>query len=77
MDYMKINSDYIIDWCVKNGEVAWLKATAAKKFPTEDGKERSISFVELKLAFVEKFMPEIAPQKKEKKPSMFDRIAAL
>ena len=39
-------------------------------------KKTKISFVELKNAFCEEFMPEIAP-KKEKKASMYDIIAAL
>ena len=38
---------------------------------------RPISFIQIKLAFVEKFMPEIKPEKKEKKTSMFDLINAL
>lgn len=37
---------------------------------------RPISFIQIKIAFVEKFMPEIAP-KKTKKPTMYDLIAAL
>jgi hypothetical protein len=61
----------IIDWCKANGEVAWLKKTAATEI---DG--RKITFIELKKAFVDKFMPEIAP-KSTKKPSMYELIAAL
>lgn len=38
---------------------------------------RKPSFIEIKMAFVEKFMPEIAPEKKEAKPTMYDIIAAL
>ena len=38
--------------------------------------ERPISFIEIKKAFAEKFMPEIAPAK-AKKPSMYDLIASL
>lgn len=38
---------------------------------------RPISFVQLKIDFVNEFMPEIAPEKKDKKPNMFDMIAAL
>lgn len=37
---------------------------------------RPISFIQIKIAFVDKFMPEIAP-KKNKKPTMYDLIAAL
>lgn len=39
---------------------------------------KDISFVELKMEFCKKFMPELVPvSTKEKKPSMFDKIAAL
>lgn len=37
---------------------------------------RPISFIQIKIAFVNKFMPEIAPKAK-KKESMYDRIMAL
>lgn len=37
---------------------------------------RPISFIQIKIAFVNKFMPEIAP-KAQKKESMYDRIMAL
>ena len=38
---------------------------------------RPISFIQLKKEFVEKFMPEIAPSKKDKKATFYDIIAAL
>lgn len=38
---------------------------------------RPISFIQIKLAFAEKFMPEIAPKKQPKKPTMYDIIANL
>ena len=72
MDFMKMTVTDIIDWCKANGEVSWLKKTAATEI---DG--RKITFIELKKAFVDKFMPEIAPKSKPKQPSMYDRIAAL
>lgn len=37
---------------------------------------RPISFIQIKIAFVQAFMPEIAP-KAQKKVSMYDRIMAL
>ena len=49
--------------------------TDKKATPTIE--KRPISFIQIKNAFVEKFMPEIAPVKKEKEPSMFDKIASL
>lgn len=39
--------------------------------------EQPISFIQLKLDFVEEFLPDLAPEKKEKKPTMFELIAAL
>lgn len=77
MNYKDMTVENIIEWCVSHEEVDWLKATAKKTFPTEDGKERKITFIELKLEFVKEFMPEIAPKAKEKKLSMYDRIANL
>lgn len=40
-------------------------------------KEVPITFIELKMAFVEKFMPEIAPKAEPKAPTMYERIKAL
>lgn len=76
MNYKDMKIEDIIDWCKANKEVDWLKETAAKVY-TKDGKERRISFIELKLEFVKKFMPEIAPKAQAKKPSMYDLIAKL
>ena len=67
MDYKKMNLDDIINWCKANNQVDWLKKEAANK----------PSFLVLKKAFCEKFMPEIIPQAKKKEPTMWERIAAL
>ena len=77
MNYKDMKIEDIIDWCTKNKEVAWLKETAAKTYETKDGKKRNISFIELKLEFVKKFMPEIAPKAQAKKPTMYELIAKL
>lgn len=67
LDYKKMNLDDIIDWCVANNEVDWLKKqSAAHK-----------TFIEIKVAFAKKFMPEIMPVAKAKKPTMYDKINAL
>ena len=47
------------------------------KSATPKIEKRNISFIQIKLAFVEEFMPEIAPKKKPKKPSMYDLIKNL
>ena len=39
--------------------------------------KKPISFIQIKLDFVENFMPELAPTKKAKKPSMYDLIESL
>lgn len=76
MNYKDMKIEDIIEWCVNHKETDWLKETAAKTF-VKDGKERRISFIELKLEFVKKFMPDIAPKAQAKKPSMYDLIAKL
>lgn len=78
MDFNKINIDYIINWCIENKQVAWLKEEANKTYINKNGKECKASFIQIKYAFCRKFMPEIVPvAKEEKKPTMYDRIAAL
>lgn len=78
MNYKDMKIEDIIAWCQENNQVEWLKEVASKTFPTEEeGKVRKISFIELKLEFVRKFMPEIAPKAQGKKPSMYDLIANL
>lgn len=89
MDYKAMKIGDIVNWCVANKQVDWLKKISETTYPvlTKDGepvldkkgnpKIRKISFIEIKLAFVEKFMPEIAPEKKPKKPTMYEIIANL
>lgn len=81
MNYYKINLDYIINWCEENKQVAWLKAKAAETVTEEKNGvkiTRKINFLELKRAFCLEFMSDIVPvAKKEKKPTMWDRIANL
>lgn len=77
MNYKDMKIEDIIEWCVSHKQTEWLKAQAAKTYKNEDGKERRISFIELKIAFVKEFMPEIAPKAQAKKPSMYELIAKL
>lgn len=79
MNYNTMKIEDIIAYCQEQGPeaVAWLKETAAKTYTNEEGKERRISFIEIKIEFVKKFMPEIAPKAGSKKPSMYDIIASL
>jgi hypothetical protein len=47
------------------------------KTATPKVEKRPISFIQLKIEFVKKFMPNIMPKAKSKKPTMFDKIKAL
>jgi len=76
----EISIDFIINYCTAKGkaDIAWLKALAAAKVaPDKNGRERRISFIEIRKEFVKKYFPSIAPAAKEKKPTMYERIAAL
>lgn len=77
MNYKDMKIEDIIAWCQENNQVEWLKQAASKTYTTENGKERRISFIELKLEFVREFMPDIAPKAKPKKLSMYDLINNL
>lgn len=81
MDYKKMKFNDIVEWCKANNQVEWLKKEVEIIVVDEDKDgnefERDISFIEIKRDFAEKFMPEIAPQRKPKKPTMKDIVAAL
>ena len=55
------------------GKTVWI---ADKNSPKVKVKQ-PISFIQIKMDFVNKFMPEIAPKAKNKKPTMYDLIAEL
>ena len=96
MNYENMTIQDIMDWCVENNEVVWLKTIAKKKIDCKvyprvkvDGKsvadkskepkiqKRPITFIQIKKAFCEKFMPEIIPEKKAKTPTMYELIESL
>lgn len=80
MDYKKMTFNDIVDWCKANDQIEWLKKEVAKTVTVEkDGAKvtRDVTFVEIKRAFAEKFMPEIIPERKPKKPSMKNIVDAL
>ena len=60
---------------VKTTNKAGKTVSVADKSQPYTVEMRPISFVQIKSAFIDKFYPEQA--KKEKKPSMYDIIAAL
>lgn len=72
--YMECKFDDILTWCKENNQTEWLKKTVAD---FEAANERKITYIELKNAFYNEFFKDLAPKKKEKKPSMFDIIASL
>lgn len=62
----EINFDYIIEYVQAQGPeaVQWLKDLAAKPVPPDkNGKERKISFIEIRKEFVIRFFPELAPKR--------------
>ena len=69
MDYKTLNFEQIVNWCKENKQTAWLKDYADAN--------PGFSFLSLKKAFAAKFMPNIIPNAKAKKPSMLDIIASL
>lgn len=74
MNFKKMKIEDIIDYCKKNNEVAWLKEEV-KKVNKKNGER--VRFFEIKLAFCEKFMPEIVPVAKPKKKNMYEIIDEL
>lgn len=76
----EIDLNYIIAYVVNEGKwaVEWLKELANKEMPpNKNGKPRKITFIEIRQEFVRRYMPELAPPAKEKKPSMYERINSL
>lgn len=73
LDYVKMNINDIINWCVANNETEWLKAVALR----EDANGKKPNFFVIKKAFCTKFMPEIMPKAKAKAKTMYDLIEAL
>lgn len=67
LNYQKMKFTDIVEWCKANGEVEWLKKQ----------REEEPTFIQLKVAFAKKFMPEIMPVAKVKAPTMWDVIDDL
>ena len=86
----EITFDYIFEYIKGKGkeDKAWLKELASStiivkdkngKIIKEEGedKERDITFLEIRNEFAKKYIPEIMPEAKPKKPTMKERIASL
>lgn len=67
LNYKTMKLEDIVNWCKANNEVDWLKKQGAAKK----------TFIEIKVEFAKKFMPDIMPVAKPKKPTMYDIIDAL
>lgn len=70
---VKRHTERIQKMSAKTGKLEWF---VDKSSPVVE-EETNITFVQIKRAFCEKFMPEIMPKAKPKKPTMFDLINAL
>ena len=90
IDYCKENGK--VDWLKKEAaKTVDYKVYPRVKKVNEDGKtvsvadksqkptikKEKISFIQIKKAFCEEFMPEKLPEKKDKKPTMYELIAKL
>lgn len=72
--------EYIANFCKAKGadDKAWLKNVGSSMvFSEAKQKETRISFIGIRKAFVQKYFPNLAPQAKEKKPTMYDIIDSL
>jgi len=75
---LDIGFEFIINYCKANKQIEWLKElknTPVK--PNKKGKERQISFIEIRNEFTKKFFPDIAPMPMEPKKTMYEMIDEL
>lgn len=76
----EIDLDFILEYVKAQGQedIQWLKDLKNKPVPPDkNGRERKMSFIELRKEFAIKYFPELAPKPKEKKLSMWEQIDAL
>jgi len=72
----EIKIDYICDYVAQKSQadVEWLQNFVTTKITSEEtGKSRQPTFIDIRKAFVERYMPELL----SKKQSMYTQIAAL
>jgi len=75
-----VTFDYIAEYVKEKGkdDIQWLKDLYAKPVPPDkNGKKRNISFIEIRIAFIAKYMPHLVAEPKPKKPTMRDKLAKL
>ena len=71
---------FIKEYIIEQGEtdIKWLLDLLDKEMPPDkNGKQRRISFIEVRKEFVLKYMPHLMPTPKEKPPTMHDQRAEL
>lgn len=76
----EVTLDYILSYIEGKGakEIEWLNQLIDTPVaPNKNGRERRISFMEIRKEFTLRYMPDLAPKAQDKKPSMYDRIKAL
>ena len=79
-DIKEINLAFILEYVKEQGpeDIQWLKDLKNKPVPPDkNGRERKMSFIELRKEFVIKYFPKLAPTPKEKKLTMWEQIDAL
>ena len=71
-----IDGDYVVKYCKEQGQASidWLKSIYAKP-PKKDknGRERAISFIEVRNEFARKFFPHLAPKSRARKETILDK----
>lgn len=81
ISYKDMKFTDILNWCVLNGEKAWLAAKLDETRPGKPTEEepnpepRNISYIEVKRDFCEKFFPEKLPVAKPKPKSMRELLS--
>ena len=69
----EIDGEFVVDYCKAQGQAAvdWLKEvyTAPPK-KDKNGKERDISFIEVRNLFARKYFPALMPTSKAKKKTI-------
>ena len=67
----EITQDFMIDYCVKNNQVGWLKEQVQKTYVDSNGKTRKVSWVQVRKEFKAKFFP------KETNSDFYTRVMQL
>lgn len=77
-DVKALNIDAIIELVKAHNDVAWLQSLAQEKRTDKNGKERRISFVEVRSEVINRYdeLKDLRP-KVEKKPTFYELIAKL